>query len=162
MKDKINRASNFFKNMDEVREYAENIKDKVSEEVYNDILFLLGLEENRALTTKVIINNKEEYIDCYIANIVEYLEEKGYQPLASCSGLQEEHQQSLHKPKQGYLAVKFFENYYKYLKDNFIVDGITIEKSECYLQPAITITVKAETDEGIKKLWEKLFEFIKR
>jgi len=160
--EKTNRPSNFFKSMNEVREYAESIKDKVSEEVYNDILFLLGLEENRAMTTKVIINNKEEDIDCYIADLVNYLEEKGYKPLASCSGLQEEQQQSIHKPKQGYLAVKFFDNYYKYLKDNFIVDGITIEKSECYLQPAINITVKAETDEKLKELWDKLSEFIKR
>lgn len=161
MTEKLKSPSNFFNNMDEVREYAESLKDKVSEEVYNDILFLLGLEENKAITKPVKINGTEVPIDYSISDLVEYLEEKGYQPLASCSGLQEEHQQSIHKPKQGYLSVKYFENYYKYLIDNLNVEGITVEKSECYLQHSVNITVNGETDEELKDLWNRLFEFIR-
>lgn len=162
MSEKLKSPSNFFNNMDEVREYAESLKDKVSEEVYNDILFLLGLEENKAITKPVEINGTEVPIDYYISDLVKYLEEKGYYPLASCSGLQEEHQQSIHRPKQGYLAVKYYDNYYKYLIDNLTVEGIAVEKSECYLQPSINITVKGNTDEEIKRLWNMLFEFIKK
>ena len=161
MTEKLKSPSNFFNNMDEVREYAESLKDKVSEEVYNDILFLLGLEENKAITKPVKINGTEVPIDYSISDLVEYLEEKDYQPLASCSGLQEEHQQSIHKPKQGYLSVKYFENYYKYLIDNLNVEGITVEKSECYLQHSVNITVNGETDEELKDLWNRLFEFIR-
>ncbi|MBE7032897.1 MAG: hypothetical protein E7406_01550 [Ruminococcaceae bacterium] len=161
MSDKLKTPSNFFKDMDEVRAYAESIKDSVSENVYNDILFLLGLEENKALTTMVKINGEDVAIDRYIADLIKFLEDKDYKPLASCSGLQEEHQDSLHKPKQGYLAIKYLDNCFKYLSENLNIDGISVEKSECYLQPAINITVKADTDEELKDLWNRLFEFLK-
>jgi len=162
MSEKLKNPSNFFQSMDEVREYAESIKDSMPEEIYNDILFLLGLEENKAITRSVIINGEDVPIDCYIADLVEYLEKKGYKPLASCSGLQEEHQHSIHKPKQGYLSVKYLENYYKYLSDSLNIDGITVEVSESYLQPSINFIIKEETDEELKALWDKLFEFLKK
>ena len=162
MSEEIKRPSDFFKSMDEVKAYAESIKDKVPEDIYEDILFLLGLEENTAITEKINIGNVEVDIDSYIVDLVKYLDEKGYKPMASCSGLQEEHQTSKHQPKQGYLAIEYSPMFFKYLFDFFGIEGITIDKSECFLKPCITFTVKADTDEELKRLWDELFEFFRK
>ena len=46
---------------------------------------------------------------------------------------------------------------FKYLFDFFGIKGITIDKSECFLKPCITFTVKADTDEELKMLEEGPF-----
>ena len=60
------KPSNFFENMENVKLYADSIKDKVPADIYNDILMLLGLEENRAITSAVVIDGVEVEIDKYI------------------------------------------------------------------------------------------------
>ena len=57
------KPSNFFEDMESVKLYAESIKDKVPADIYNDILMLLGLEENRAITSVVVIDGVEVKID---------------------------------------------------------------------------------------------------
>ena len=158
----LKRPSNYFKSMEEVKLYAESIKGKVPEDIYNDILFLLGLEENRAITTSVSIENVEVEIDKYIADLVSFLNNNGLKPLASCSGLQEEHEHSLHKPNRGYLAIAYSDECFSYLFDYFSILGITVDKGECYLQPCITFYLESDSDESLKSLWDKLFEFFRK
>ena len=103
------KPSNFFEDMENVKRYAESIKDKVPTDIYNDILMLLGLEENLAITSAVVIDGVEVKIDKYISELVAFLNGKGIKTLACCSGLQEEHENSIHKPVQGYMAIEFNE-----------------------------------------------------
>lgn len=160
MKNKeLKRPSNFFKSMEEVRLYAESIKGNVPVEIYNDILLLLGLEENRAITSAVVIDGVEVEIDKYISEMIAFLNNKGIKTLACCSGLQEEHENSIHKPVQGYLAIEFNADYFEYLFNYFGIDGITIDEGECFLKPCITFTVKANSDGDMKLLWDKLYDF---
>ena len=160
-KEKAKRPAHFFKSMDEVKAYAESIKGKVPDDIYEDILFLLGLEENEAITEKVVIADEEVVIDKYLVDFVKYLDKNGYKPLASCSGLIEEHENSTHKPTQGYLAIEYKFEYLEYLFNYFCIEGITIDKSKCYFKDCLTFTVKADTDAEKKRLWDELFDYFR-
>ncbi len=160
--EKIKRPSEFFKSMNEVRAYTESIKGKVPDDIFDDILFLLGLEENKAITEEVIIAGEEVAIDGYIVDFVKYLDNAGYKPLASCSGLDEEHQESKHPPTQGYLAIEYKFEYIEYLFNHFDIKGITIDKGECYFKDCISFTIKGTTDKEKKRLWDELFIFFKK
>ena len=152
---------NFFENMENVKRYAESIKNKVPADIYNDILMLLGLEENRAITSAIVIDGVEVAIDKYISELVAFLNSKGIKTLACCSGLQEEHENSIHKPVQGYLAIAFSADYFEHLFNHFAIEGITIKTGEVFFKPCISFVVKADSDEGLKSLWDKLYEFFR-
>lgn len=152
---------NFFENMENVKRYAESIKNKVPADIYNDILMLLGLEENRAITSAIVIDGVEVEIDKYISELVAFLNSKGIKTLACCSGLQEEHENSIHKPVQGYLAIAFSADYFEHLFNHFAIEGITIKTGEVFFKPCISFVVKADSDEGLKSLWDKLYEFFR-
>ena len=152
------KPSNFFEDMENVKRYAESIKDKVPTDIYNDILMLLGLEENRAITSAVVIDGVEVEIDKYISELVAFLNNKGVKTLACCSGLQEEHENSIHKPVQGYLAIEFNADYFEYLFNHFAIEGVTINTVDVFFKPCISFVVKADSYEGLKSLWDKLFE----
>ena len=156
------KPSSFFEDMESVKLYAESIKDKVPADIYNDILMLLGLEENRAITSAVVIDGVEVNVDKYISDMVAFLNNKGIMTLASCSGLQEEHEESIHKPIQGYLAIEFSEDYFEYLFNHFAIEGITIKTGEAFFKPCISFVVKADSDDGLKALWDKLYEFFRK
>lgn len=159
---KFEKPSNFFEDMENVKLYAESIKDKVPVDIYNDILMLLGLEENRAITSAVVIEGVKVEIDKYISELVAFLNGKGIKTLACCSGLKEEHENSIHKPVQGYLAIEFNADYFEYLFNHFAIEGITIKTGEVFFKPCISFTVKADSDEDLKALWDKLYEFFRK
>ena len=159
---KFNNHSNFFENMESVKLYAESIKDKVPTDIYEDIVMMLGLEENRAITSAVVIDGIEVKIDKYIADMVAFLNNKGIMTLASCSGLQEEHENSIHKPIQGYLAIEFSADYFEHLFNHFCIEGITIKTGEVFFKPCISFVVKADSDDGLKALWDSLYEFFRK
>lgn len=156
------KSSSFFEDMESVKLYAESIKDKVPADIYNDILMLLGLEENRAITSAVVIDGVEVKIDKYISEMIAFLNNKGVKTFACCSGLQEEHENSIHKPVQGYLAIEFNADYFEYLFNRFCVEGITIKTGEVFFKPCISFVVKADSDEGLKALWDRLYEFFRK
>lgn len=156
------KPTNFFEDMENVKRYAESIKGKVPTDIYNDILMLLGLEENRAITSAVVIDGVEVEIDKYISELVAFLNGKGITTLACCSGLQEEHENSIHKPVQGYLAIAFSADYFEHLFNHFAIEGITIKTGEVFFKACITFTVKADSDEDLKALWDKLYEFFRK
>ena len=156
------KPSNFFEDMENVKRYAESIKGKVPTDIYNDILMLLGLEENRAITSAVVIDGVEVKIDKYISELVAFLNGKGIKTLACCSGLQEEHENSIHKPVQGYMAIEFNADYFEYLFNHFCIEGVTIKTGEVFFKPCISFVVKADSDEGLKSLWDKLYEFFQK
>lgn len=160
-KKEFKKPSNFFEDMENVKLYAESIKDKVPTDIYNDILMLLGLEKNRAITSAVVIEGIEVEIDKYISELVAFLNSKGIKTLACCSGLQEEHENSIHKPVQGYLAIAFSADYFEHLFNHFAIEGITIKTGEVFFKPCISFVVKADSDEGLKSLWDKLYEFFR-
>ena len=138
------KSSNFFEDMESVRLYAESIKDKVPTDIYNDILMLLGLEENRAITSAVVIDGVDVKIDKYISKMVAFLNNKGVRTV------------------QGYMAIEFSTEYFEYLFNHFAIEGITIKTGEVFFKPCISFVVKADSDEGLKSLWDKLYEFFRK
>lgn len=150
-----------FKSMEELKASVEAMKDSVSQEEYELILYLCGLLENRAISETVLIQGEEIKIDKFIVPIVVDLNSRGYQTLASCSGLQEEHPEEKFKPESGYLSILYDAELLTYLQSKVEDPIIEVKESEAYLKPSVSITIKSKDDTVLKEKWFWLWEVLK-
>lgn len=150
-----------FKNMAEVKEYVEAMKGQVSDEDFELFQYLFGLLENRGLSVPIEINGEEVQIDKSIALMIEDLIDRGYQTLACCSGVQDEHPQKRFRPETGYLSLAYDERLLEYLKVHLVDDFIEIKQGEAYLKPSVSITIKSKDDAVLKDKWNFIWKVLK-
>lgn len=155
--------SEIFNSIDEVKAFVDRISNQasLSDDDRQELLFLCGLEENKALTGPVIIDGVEILIDQYIVPIIMDLNERGIHTIASCSGLQSEHKESIHQPDRGYLAVDFCSDLLQHLKDNLDDAMFSLKAAEAYLKPAVIIYILGNSDEELKTGWHVLWNILK-
>lgn len=155
------KPSEKFKNMAEVKECVELMKGQVSDEDFELFQYLFGLLENRGLSVPIEINGEEVQIDKSIAAMIEDLIDRGYQTLACCSGVQEEHPQKRFRPETGYLSLAYDERLLEYLKVHLVDDFIEIKQGEAYLKPSVSITIKSKDDAVLKDKWNFIWKVLK-
>lgn len=150
-----------FKNMAEVKEYVESMRGQVSDEDFELFQYLFGLLENRGFAVPVEINGEEVQIDKSIAPMIEDLIDRGYQTLACCSGIQEEHPQERFRPNSGYLSLAYDKKLFEYLRIHLVDDFIEIKQGEAYLKPSVSITIKSKDDTVLKDKWNLVWKVLK-
>lgn len=150
-----------FKNMAEVKEYVEAMRGQVSDEDFELFQYLFGLLENRGLSVPIEINGEKVQIDKSIAPMIEDLIDRGYQTLACCSGIQEEHPQERFRPETGYLSLAYDEKLFEYLRVHLVDDLIEIRQGEAYLKPSVSITIKSKDDAVLKDKWSFVWKVLK-
>lgn len=160
--DPMDKLSNLFKDMNELREFVESMKGTMSSEEYELMLYACGLLENRAISDIVRIEDKEVQIDRFIAPMILDLNTNGIQTMASCSGLQAEHPENRFKPESGYLAIRYSEELLKYLVDNLVDPIIEVKQSECYLKPSILVIIQSNNDNVLKEKWKLIWNILKK
>lgn len=151
-----------FKSMDDVRAYAESLKNSLTEEDYELALYLLGLLDNRGISEIVSINGDTIKIDKSIVPMIKDLNNRGISTLACCSGLQEEHPEERFKPKSGYLSIAYNETLLEKLQKEIVDNIIEIEKSDCYLKSSIRICIKSNEDSVLKEKWILIWDILKK
>lgn len=147
--------SDVFKDMDEVRKFYSNISKKLPPEEHDLFQTLLGLKENQGLSESVVIDGKSVEIDAHLAPFIEKWRALGVQTLACCSGLRTEHK---NEPKgKAYISLAFDSDDLAWLQNYFRASslplGVEVQKTECYLKPAIS--VKADgSDQELIQFWD--------
>ena len=76
--------------------------------------------------------------------MIKDLIDRGYQTLACCSGVQEEHPQERFRPNSGYLSLAYDEKLFEYLRTRLVDDLIEIKQGEAYLKSSVSITIKSK------------------
>ena len=144
------KASKYFISMIEVEEMLERLKKTSTPDEYRAWQTVLGLAEQQGDYRVVEGIGK---IDSSIADFIEELNQKGYQTLSSCSGLKKEHPKEA-KPPTGYLSFLHDSNAEQIAEVCAQLDFPVIE-GEVYLKPAITVTLRGDTDKEMEEKWEK-------
>ena len=148
------KPSDHFKSMDDVRAFAEGLRPYVSEDGYQALLQFCGIGEQEGISETIEIGGVPCAIDRFLVPIVLDLNERGFETLACCSGLCNEHK-SLHS--SGYLSIAYQDGLIEKIKETITNPEIKIEESECYLKPAICITIPYTTEEKMEQDWEHLW-----
>lgn len=149
-----------FKNMDEVRAYAEKYRPHLSDEDYAIMLFVLGLLDNEGIAVPVTIDGNEVLIDRYLAPYIEALNRNGYATLACCSGLEEEHEQARFNSRRPYISFAFSEPLFQALKEAEAKLKVTVEEGTAYLKRSVSVKFQCDTDYEIKARWAALMDFL--
>lgn len=157
----MGRLSELFKNMDEVKAYAEEMKKVLSVDEYEEFAHILGLLENRAISESLQLNGQTVKIDRYLAPMILDLNARGIVTIASCSGLREEHPEEKFRPASGYLAIAYGEDLEQFLKRNLDGQAITVKEAECYLKPSVLIEVNWQGDAEQKAKWDMLWKVLR-
>ena len=150
-----------FKDMGEVKATVEALKGQVTEEDYELLQYFFGLLDNRAISEVVMLKGEEVKIDKFLVPIIMDLNNRGYQTLASCSGLQEEHPQERFKPESGYLSIAFDKELLDYLQSNLNDPIIEVREGEAYLNPSVSIRVNSKDDDVLKEKWLLIWDVLK-
>ena len=150
-----------FKDMDEVKATVEALKEQVTEEDYELLQYFFGLLDNRAISEVVVLQGEEVEIDKFLVPIIMDLNNRGYQTLASCSGLQEEHPKERFKPESGYLSIAFDKELYDFLQSKLNDPIIEVKEGEAYLKPSVSIKVNSKEDIVLKEKWASIWEVLK-
>lgn len=145
--------SDYFKSMSEVESFVAGFKGMFAPDDYEFLRYYFGLHENNAVSVPVIIQGNEVRIDSYIAPMIDNLNNRGIQTIASCSGLQEEHLHSKFKPGGGYLSIAFDEKLLEFLQSRLDDPSISVSEDECYLKPAVLISIANQDDSSLKEKW---------
>lgn len=153
--------SNVFKNMDEVKAYAESMKNRLSADDYELLLYLFGLLENRGVSEAVQLHGNEVKIDRFLAPMIIDLNRNGVETLACCSALQKEHAGCKYKPDKGYLSIAYDEVFINFLQEEIKNPLIAVTKSECYLRPAISLEVEGKDDSAKEANWNYVWAILK-
>lgn len=154
----MERFSEMFRDMDEVRAYVESMKPWLSADKYEDLLYLFGFLENRAVSEPVQLQGKVVQIDRFLAPMITDLNQRGIVTMACCSGLQEEHQESKYKPSSGYLSIAYDGDFEDFLKKELTDPSIRVKESECYLKRSIQIEVRRGGDADLKEKWGQVWD----
>lgn len=157
----MSKPSEYFKSIGEIRAFVSPMKDIVSTDDYELLLYYFGLLENRGLSDVVKIHGEEVRIDKYIAPMIADLNKIGIRTLASCSGLQEEHKESKFQPEAGYISIVFSDKLLKQLLDDLTDPLIKVEEGECYLERSISIYINSNDDETLKEKWNMIWNYLK-
>lgn len=151
-----------FKDMDELRASVASMKNCLSAEDYELLLYLSGLLENRAVSDPVQIQGKEVKIDRFLVPMVIDLNKRGIQTVASCSGLQEEHPEGRFRPESGYMSIAFDDDLFEFMQRRLNDPRIEVDASECYLKPAIRIVIRSKEDPVLKEKWGTIWAVLKQ
>lgn len=148
--------------MDEVRAYVGSMKSQVSEEDYKLLQMCFGILENQGISETVTLNGEEVKIDKFLVPFILDLNEKGVETMASCSGLIEEHPVERFRPNTAYLSIAYDKGLFDKLQE-FKEDMVVIEEIECYLKPAISITIGDKDshigDNLMREKWQKVWNW---
>lgn len=147
------KLSEMFKSLDDYKKTIEAMKIYCSDEEWEVVSHALGIGDNMADSEIVTINNKEIKIDKSIAPFIKFLNNNNIPTLACCSGLQAEHYEGF-KPVSGYLAIYHNNDILSYLQKNISDEFVTIEETEVYLKPAISIHINTRDDNLLLSKWK--------
>lgn len=150
-----------FKSMDEIKAYVDSMRPHLPADAIEMMEYLFGLLENRAISEVVMLHGEEIKIDKFLAPIIVDLNSRGYQTLASCSGLQGEHPQEKFKPESGYLSIAFDKELLEFLQKKVKDPIIDVKEGEAYLKPSVSITIKSKDDSVLKEKWLCIWEALK-
>jgi len=154
------KASDYFKNMDEVADYVESLKMPPKGKYYMRLLF--GLLENEGDSIPVLIDGKKINIDISIADTVIAFNNAGLKVLACCSGLASEHTHAKTKHTSGYISILKTPSSETLFRKLFTYKDIKIEyDGETYLKPSLSL--KIEGSEKVKAYkWKKILSDVKK
>lgn len=155
------KPSEYFKSIAEATAFVNSMKNMVSEDDYEFLLYYFGLLGNSGLSDVVVLQGKEIKVDKYIAPMITDLNQRGIRTLASCSGLQEEHSESKYTPESGYISLAFDNDLFEHLLTDLTDPLIKVEESECYLEHSISIHINSKDDTILKEKWSVLWDSLK-
>lgn len=152
----MEKPSDHFKSMDEVKALIDKHKDSISDEEYKTLLIITGLSDQEGDFEEV---DKVGNIDISIASIIRHLNNKNYKTNSSCSGISSEHQKWRERRFSGYISIIDDDDKLKKSKIKEIAENnqFLFEEEEVYLKPSYTIRIQG-TDEYKKKAWRQLSE----
>lgn len=153
--------SEVFRDMNEVRDYVEQMKPTLSPDDYQFMRYLFGLLENQAVSDPILLHGQTVEIDRFLVPMIVDLNGRGFETLASCSGLKEEHAESRFGPNGGYLAIAFNKDLLQYLEQHINDSIILAQRSECYLKPSVSIEIKSDADDILKEKWRLVWDALK-
>lgn len=145
------------KSMDEVREYLQYMKGRVSTGLYDILCFFLGMLENQGESTRISIQGKQVQIDSSIAELIDAINSAGIITYSCCSGLQEEHRGAKFPPSDGFIAIDESEHNLQIF--NSLIEGLEIELNcgeQAYFNPAFIIKISGDDTEK-KRKWEMIY-----
>lgn len=145
------KASDYFSSMDKIEEMLEGLKKNCNEEEFLALQKALGLAEQEGVYREVEGIGK---IDVSIADFIEELNTRGYRTLSSCSGISSEHPIGSDEGVNGYLSL-LLDDKREEVEEVCRLLELPVAEGEIYLQPALTIRFKGETDGEIGEKWEK-------
>lgn len=151
-----------FNSIDELREFIESLRGKLSDEDYDLILYVSGLLDNQAISDDIVLQGQVVRIDHYLVPMIQDINQQGIITLASCSGLQEEHRESKFKPGGGYLAISFNNNLFEFLQNNIADSLIEVTQGNCYFKHSILIYIRTEDDTKLKEGWKQVWNELKQ
>lgn len=151
-----------FENMNELREFIEHLRGSMSDSDYELLLYVSGLLENQAVADEIILQGKPAKIDHHLVSMMIDINQRGIITMASCSGLQEEHQNSKFKPGTGYIAIQFDSNLFDFLQRNLTDSLIEVAKGTCYFIPSISIYIHTKDDSILKEKWQIVWDVLKQ
>lgn len=136
------KASDYFKSMDEVKEYCERFKNQCTNEEYKALQMMFGIAEQEGIYREVEGIGK---IDISIAKYIEDFNNVGLKTLASCSGLIKDHPKFKFRTK-GYIAFEYSDKAAYIIKKVADKLGLRNNEGECYLKPDYSVRFEKETD----------------
>lgn len=151
-----------FQSMDELKKFIEGLKGSILDSEYELLLYVSGLLENQAISDEIILQGKPAKIDHYLVPMIVDINQRGIITMASCSGLQGEHQNSKFKPQTGYVALQFNNKLLDFLQQNLIDSLIEVKESTCYFVPSISIYIPSEDDTILKEKWQLIWNTLRQ
>lgn len=147
------KASNYFSSMSEIEKMLEGLKKHLNDDEYQVFKKALGLAEQEGVYREVEGIGK---IDVSIADFIEELNTRGYRTLSSCSGILSEHPNESEEVSSmnGYLSFSI-DDKREDIEEVCRLSGLPVEEGEIYLQPALTVRFKGETDSEIEEKWSR-------
>lgn len=103
-------------------------------------------------------------IDKSIAEIIEFLNNKGFVTLASCSGMKSEHdEKDISKGYVSFDLVKSGGKLKELIKIAVSLGMTSIEEGNCYFKESITLRFEGEVESDLKEQWMIFYdELVKR
>lgn len=151
------KPSKYWKSMDEIAEYLDDIKPRLTTEEFDILKTVMGFGDQEGDFIEIPKLGK---IDKSIAYIIQSLNGRGFITLASCSGVMSEHIKWTTR-KAGYLSfLDTGESVRSLVSDMAKKLNLPYIEGETYLKPSVAVQVAAESDEELLKIWNSIFEIL--